>query len=263
MSYGTGLSLVVPAYNEEEVLDFSIPQLLKAFEDAKLPLELVVVDNGSSDRTPEIIQAWSDRDERVVPARVEVNQGIGFGIHAGMAVATRAWVGYIPADGQVDAEDVARLFAAAAATNGRLVAKVRRHYRVDGWKRRIVSVSYQAFFRGLFPAVSSLDINGTPKLIPRPAWDAMNLESTEWLLDPEIMVKSSVLDMRVMEFNVFGRMRGGGVSQVRASTMQEFLSTLVNVRISKRWRQQVDVERYERAMIEWATQHAFLSARTL
>ena len=71
MTATTGLSLVVPAYNEEEVLGFTLPQLLRAFEVANLPLELVVVNNGSRDRTGEIIQTWCERDPRVVACTVD------------------------------------------------------------------------------------------------------------------------------------------------------------------------------------------------
>ncbi len=251
------LSLVVPAYNEEEVLGFTVSQLLRAFESLSMPLELVVVDNGSKDRTGEIIESFAKEDSRVKPVRVEKNRGIGWGIQNGFRACTGAWVGYIPADGQVDAQDVAHLYEAASSTNGRVVAKVRRHFRVDGFKRKVVSISYNGFFRALWPTVRSLDINGCPKLLPKPAIDHMYIESNEWMMDPEIMVKSLVLNLKIMEFNVFGRMRGGGVSQVRSSTLKEFTQTLIESKFTGRWVRQVDQPGFEAAMVEWSKKYAF------
>ena len=47
------LSLIVPCYNEQAAIPFTIPQLVQAFEKAGHRLELIGCDNGSSDRTGE------------------------------------------------------------------------------------------------------------------------------------------------------------------------------------------------------------------
>ncbi len=78
------LSLVMPAFNEEEIVAATVSELLEAFERAGHRLEIVAVDNGSSDRTGAILRELSSRDPRVVPLRVEVNQGYGFGVLAGL-----------------------------------------------------------------------------------------------------------------------------------------------------------------------------------
>ncbi len=247
------LSLVVPCYNEEEVLGFTVPQLVRAFETVDFKLQLVLTDNGSTDRTGELIQQMYDRfGDVIVPHKVEVNQGYGFGILSGYPKCTGRWVGMIPADGQVDAEDVARLYAAAQATNGRVLAKVRRRFRFDGVKRKVVSVTYNSFFRALWPGVRSLDINGSPKIFPRPILPYLNLESTGWLLDPEVMVKTMTLGFEILEFNVFGRMRGGGTSQVRPAAVVEFMKTLAESKVSQRWREQVDVQGALQALEHWS-----------
>ena len=112
------LSIVMPCYNEEEVVVYTIPQLVEAFTKAGFQLELVAVDNGSKDKTGEILQGFAGRGLPVVPTRVEVNQGYGNGVLHGLPLCSARWVGIIPADGQVDAEDVVRLFAAVHTTKG-------------------------------------------------------------------------------------------------------------------------------------------------
>jgi glycosyltransferase involved in cell wall biosynthesis len=214
----------------------TIARLLDSFTRMGYKLELIAVDNGSSDRTGEIIRNWSARNAGVVPWRVEVNQGYGYGVLSAIRRATAPWVGVVPADGQVDAEDVVRLYETAAASTRRVLAKARRRFRMDGPIRKIVSVSYNMFFRMLWPGVASIDINGLPKIIPREYLLAMNLRSKDWFLDPEIMIKAHELGLPILEFNVFGRMRSAGLSHVRPSACAEFFRNLLRYRFRPEWK---------------------------
>ena len=232
----------MPCYNEAEAVGYSIPQILSVFEKAGHRLQLVAVDNGSSDGTGEIINRMAAKYSSLVPHRVEENQGYGYGVLSGIPLCTAPWVGIIPADGQVDAEDVVRLYEAVAATNGQVLGKVRRRFRMDGIRRKMISIAYNLFVRMLWPRLRSIDINGSPKILPRNILLAMRLESKEWFLDPEIVIKSHYLGVRVLEFNVFARMRGTGLSHVRLSACWEFFWKLLYYRFSRellRWRQEV------------------------
>ena len=235
------LSCLMPCYNEEEVIGYPIPRFVAAFRKAGYRLELITVDNGSRDRTGALIRELMAAHPEIVPCRVEVNEGYGKGVLSAIPLARGPWVGIIPCDGQVDAEDVVLLYEAARATNGRVVAKVRRRFRMDGLQRKLVSTAYQLFVRLLWPRLGTIDVNGSPKILPRDELVAMRLESKGWLLDPELMIKAQYANLRVVELNVFARMRGAGVSHVRASTCWEFISTLLGARISGRWRPRAGV----------------------
>jgi hypothetical protein len=170
---------------------------------------------------------------------VEQNQGYGNGVLKGISLCAAPWVGIIPADGQVDAEDVVRLFEAATTAQYPVLAKVRRRFRMDGLERKIVSVAYNLFVRALWPSLGSIDVNGTPKLLPREIVLAMCLESKDWFLDPEIMIKARYMGVPVLEFNVFARMRGRGISHVRTSTCWEFFRNLLRYRLTGDWKGRV------------------------
>jgi len=106
----------------------------------------------------------------------------------------------------------------------------------------VVSVGYNALVRTLWPTLASVDVNGAPKMLPRRALLAMGLESRGWFLDPEIMIKAHYMGLRVLEYNVFARMRGTGTSHVRAETCWEFLRNLLRYRFSRdmqRWRARI------------------------
>jgi dolichol-phosphate mannosyltransferase len=237
------LSIVMPAYNEEEIIEYTIHRLLGAFAKAGYRLEIVAVDNGSRDRTGEIISRLAaESDGAVVHHRVEVNQGYGFGALNGITRCSAPWIGFIPADGQVDAEDVVRLFEAVMATDGWVVGKVRRRFRMDGVLRKVVSVSFNLFTRMLWPRLQTLDVNGNPKILSRALLQSMRLTSREWFLDAEMIIKAHYLGARVIELNVFARMRGAGLSHVRAATCWQFIRNLVAYRLSRdisRWRSEV------------------------
>ena len=93
---------------------------------------------------------------------------------------------------------------------------------MDGFPRKVISVAYNLFIRALWPNLESLDINGSPKPLPREALMAMDLKSKDWLLDPEIMIKAHYMGVRILEFNVFARMRGNGISHVRMGACWAF-----------------------------------------
>ena len=230
------LSLIMPCYNEEENVGYRIPRLLRAFEVAGHRVQVVAVNNGSADRTGELIAELARAHPEVTLVTVPTNIGFGQGILAGIPHCQAAWIGMVAADGQVDEEDVVRLFDAAHSANGPILAKVRRRFRMDGPIRKVVSIGYNGFVRLLWPRLGSLDVNGNPRMMPREVLLAMQLESTNWLLDPEMLIKAQYLGVRVLELNVFARMRGNGLSHVRASTCWEFALHLLKFRFAPRYR---------------------------
>ncbi|HUL71592.1 MAG TPA: glycosyltransferase family 2 protein [Vicinamibacterales bacterium] len=233
------LSLIMPCFNEQEAIPHTIPQLIDAFERAGHRLELVACDNGSQDRTGEIIQQLAARGLPIVYHRVERNEGYGHGILQALPVCAAPWIGVIHADGQVDPQDAARLFDALKHRDRMTLGKVRRRFRLDGFTRKVISVIYNGMVFVLWPRLGSIDINGSPKILHRDVLAAMDLQSKDWFVDPEMMIKAYYLGVHVLEMNVFARMRSNGLSHVRASACVEFFVNLLRYRFGgalRTWR---------------------------
>ena len=224
------ISFIMPCFNEEEVIEYTIPRFVRAFADAGYPLELVACDNGSSDRTGEILQRFAEQGLPIVIHRVERNEGYGNGVLQALPHCSAPWVGIIPADGQVDAEDVVRVYESVMNSSGSVLAKVHRRFRLDGPMRSVISAVYNSFMRLLWPRLGSFDVNGSPKLLHRNVIDAMQLQSKDWLLDAEIMIKAQQMGLQVIEMNVFARMREHGTSHVDAGTTWQFVKRLLQFR---------------------------------
>lgn len=237
------LSMIMPCYNEEDVIGYTIPRLVHAFDQAGYPLELIACNNGSSDQTGEMIQEFIDQGLPIKLNNIEVNQGYGNGVLESIPVCTGEIIGIIPADGQVDAEDVVRVYESVAHSNGKVIGKVFRRFRLDGIKRNIISTFYNLFMLALWPKIGSYDVNGSPKLLPRQILLDMKLESKNWLLDPEMLIKAGYMGVPIIEMNVFSRMREHGESHVQVSTIWQFITTLLKYRFGDKlnnWRKEYE-----------------------
>ena len=110
------ISIVIPAYNEErnlEVLYANLREVMQAAGEDEL--ELVIVDDGSSDRTWDTIGALSAADVRVRGVRLSRNFGHQAALMAGLAAARGQAVVMMDADLQHPPSLVPQLYAAAAA----------------------------------------------------------------------------------------------------------------------------------------------------
>ncbi len=102
--------MIMPALNEEANIDSAVARSLKAFEDCRLQGEVLVVDDGSGDRTPERIQACMAQDARVRVLAHAAPQGIGASFWDGVSQASGRAVVYIPGDDESDPGEILRYY---------------------------------------------------------------------------------------------------------------------------------------------------------
>jgi glycosyltransferase involved in cell wall biosynthesis len=105
------LSIVVPVYNEEESLPVLWPEIREALAPSGLDYEVVFVDDGSRDRSAEIIRAFRDEDPRVRLVRLKANAGETAATDAGFKTARGRLVVTMDADLQNDPHDIPRLLS--------------------------------------------------------------------------------------------------------------------------------------------------------
>jgi glycosyltransferase involved in cell wall biosynthesis len=232
---GVDLTLVVPCYNERDTLETTIPPLFDALTSAVTNCEMILVDNGSIDGTGEVIERLRGADARMRSATVPVNRGYGLGVLTGYGAARGRCIGHIPADGPVRPDDVAMLAQRALAEGpGTLVTTVRQN-RQETLARKIVSRSYNMFFLMLFGRYTP-DINGTPKFLHRSDLERMRLNSIDYFLEAEMMIKARRLGMRTLPVEVPSQARPGGESKVSARLLMaclEFVRNLIRARFGQ------------------------------
>jgi dolichol-phosphate mannosyltransferase len=100
------LSLVAPVHDEEQNLERLHRRVLEAFAGRPERWELILVDDGSRDASPQVIAALAERDARVVGVFFERNCGQTAAMATGMLLASGALVATLDADGQNDPLDI-------------------------------------------------------------------------------------------------------------------------------------------------------------
>lgn len=103
------LSVVIPVYNEEDNLEPLWAELRPVLESLGLSFEVVFVDDGSRDRSAEIIRGFRERDPRVRLVRLKINAGETAASDAGFKAARGRWIVTMDADLQNDPADIAAL----------------------------------------------------------------------------------------------------------------------------------------------------------
>ena len=132
------LSVVIPVYNEEENLGPLWVELREVLEGAGLDFEVVFVDDGSRDRSAEIIRGFREGSPRVRLVRFKENAGETAATDAGLKAARGHWVVTMDADQQNDPHDIPLLLGHLDRWDAVTGWRARREHG-DSWVRRLSS----------------------------------------------------------------------------------------------------------------------------
>ncbi|HPG29444.1 MAG TPA: D-glycero-beta-D-manno-heptose 1-phosphate adenylyltransferase [bacterium] len=101
------ISIVIPALNEESNLEYSASGLIKTLESHKIKWELILIDDGSSDKTYSIMENLKNKfPERIKLIRHKINMGLGYSIREGVKHSNFEAFTWFPADGENDPEEL-------------------------------------------------------------------------------------------------------------------------------------------------------------
>jgi glycosyltransferase involved in cell wall biosynthesis len=200
------LSLVVPVYNEELVLERSLRELCSFAESLRMPFEIVCVDDGSHDRSAAILGAHAQRDPRVRVERHAHNRGKGAAVRTGMLAARGARVVFLDADLSTPLEQTPALLAAlethdVALGNRRMDgAAVRRR---QPWVRQTLGRGFTLLARVLLASRVS-DYTCGFKAFRRDAAQRIFARSTldGWAFDAELVAIAHAQRLSIAEVPV-------------------------------------------------------------
>jgi|YelNatPaOPRAMG01_1025707.scaffolds.fasta_scaffold03101_9 glycosyltransferase involved in cell wall biosynthesis len=193
-----GLSVFLPSHNEEGNVERVVRGFLGELPRVADSYEVIVVDDGSRDRTGEIADRLAAEDSHVRVVHHEVNRGYGAAVISGIRAAREPYVLLCDGDGQFDPADVQLLAARIPAFD---VVVGRRARRADHLVRRFNGKAWTWLVRRLFD-VRVTDIDCGFKLIRRDLLEGLELRAKGAMISTELMARLVARGAKVDEVDV-------------------------------------------------------------
>jgi glycosyltransferase involved in cell wall biosynthesis len=228
------LSVVMPAYNEEQNVEPMIGNVIKTFNPLVQELEVIIVNDGSRDRTGEKIQALAARDPRVRMVQHEKNRGYGAALYDGFIAAKKDWVFMTDSDRQFKLGEFQKL--SPHANEADLIIGY-RYPRSDPFHRRLYGWGWNSLVNLLF-GYTARDVDCAFKLFKREIMDHINIASRGATFSAEFLARARRKGYKVVEVPVSHLPRlAGKPTGARVDVITRAFRELVRVRMAL-WREQ-------------------------
>jgi len=201
-------------WNEEEYLERAVNAATEISEELMAAgtisdYEVVIVDDASTDTTPQLADQISAANRRVKVVHHPVNRKLGGSMKSGFQASTGDVVLYTDADLPFDMRELHKALRLMHQYEADVVAAYRFDRTGEGYVRVIYSFFYNLLVRVLF-GCRFRDVNFAFKLVRRRVLDQVTLRSEGSFIDAELMVSAKKMGMEVVQFGVdyFPRTRG-------------------------------------------------------
>lgn len=192
------LTITFPCYNEEANVERVTLASLAVGRRIADDLEVVIVNDGSRDRTGEIADRLAAEHPEVRVAHNSPNRGYGGALARGFREATKDWVFYTDGDGQFDLNELPRLLPLLEQYD---IVSCYREKRQDPFMRKLNAFAWGTLVRMLF-GLRLRDIDGAFKIYPRVLFDQIEMKSTGALIDTEVLSRAQRLGYRIGQLGV-------------------------------------------------------------
>jgi glycosyltransferase involved in cell wall biosynthesis len=223
------LSVIIPVYNERNTM-IEVLRRIRAV-DLPLALEILVVDDGSTDGTDKVLSAVEDSTVRVLTH--QTNRGKGAAIRTGLDKATGDLVLIQDADLEYDPDDWPRLLdpvikGKAQVVYGSRFTGERKNMGLSSW----IANRFLVFTTNVLYRTTLSDMETCSKLFEREVLDAMSIDSDRFNFEPEITAKVLSSGIRIYEVPI--SFAGREVTEGRKFNWRDnlrALGTLVRYRV--------------------------------
>lgn len=198
------LSIVIPCYNEEATLALCVDNVL-AVKDETLELEIIIVDDGSSDKSVKIAKELEEKHDEIRHFEQEYNQGKGAALAAGFKYATGDFVAVQDADLEYDPLELKRLIQPIIQGKADVVLGSRF---LSGGAHRVLYFwhsmgnKFLTFLSNMFTDLNLTDMETCYKVFKREVIQSIEIEEKRFGFEPEIVAKVAQKRLRIFEMGI-------------------------------------------------------------
>ncbi|MBA3777695.1 MAG: glycosyltransferase family 2 protein [Chloroflexi bacterium] len=196
------LSFFFPAHNEEENIEALVAEALAALPSLAERFEIIAVDDGSRDRTPELADRLAAEHANVVRVvHHEANRGYGAALQSGFQAARYSLVCFTDGDRQFRVADLGRLLEVLGRPEQPDIVVGYRLRRADPFVRILYARLYRVALRLCF-GLGARDVDCACKLFRRDALHGVRLESGGAFLSAELLIKLRARGRRIAQVGI-------------------------------------------------------------
>ncbi|MCP4625478.1 MAG: glycosyltransferase [bacterium] len=210
----TRLSIVIPCFNEEKTLELCLQNVL-GIQDESLILEIIVVDDCSTDNSLKIAEAISEKHAEVIVLHHDRNQGKGAALQTGFQHATGRIVAVQDADLEYEPADLKRMVTPilndkADVVIGSRFASGGTHRVLYFW--HYLGNKFLTLLSNMFSDLNLTDMECCYKVFRRDIIQKINIRESRFGVEPELVAKVAQMRARIYEMGVSyaGRTYGEG-----------------------------------------------------
>jgi len=192
------LSIFFPCYNEEGNVERVTRAAVETAKDLANEFEIIIVNDGSGDRTGEIADRLAKEIPQVRAAHNNPNLGYGGAVARGLTEARMEWIFFTDGDGQFDIGELPKLIGLLDRCDFAVGYRIKR---ADPFIRSLNAWCWGTLVRSLF-GIKVRDIDCAFKLLPKSLIDAVTLQSEGALISTELLAKAHYRGLRIAEVGV-------------------------------------------------------------
>lgn len=215
------ISVFFPCYNERENIEALTTKAIGVLEEMNTDYEVIIVNDGSSDGTKEVIDALCEKFANVRAVHHETNKGYGAALQSGFRNARKELVFYTDGDGQFDIGELPKLMPVIEECD---IVSCYRINRRDNLIRKINGFCWSTLGSVLF-GLGIKDVDCAFKLYKRRIFDEIEMHSTGALIDTEILARAKKKGYTIRQVGVmhYPRMAGTQTGANPAVILRAFL----------------------------------------
>jgi len=201
-----GLSAFFPAHNEEGNVERMCNALRIVLPNVAEDFEIIIVNDGSNDKTGEIADRLAAQDEKIRVVHHERNMGYGAAIRSGISACKKEYVFFTDGDNQFDVSQLSLLVPLVSQCDGVIGFRLNRQ---DNFVRKTNAWAWNRLVQWMF-GLKAKDIDCAFKLFHRKVFEKVQLESSGAMISTEMLVKMKKNKYRLHEIGVLHSPRLAG-----------------------------------------------------
>jgi glycosyltransferase involved in cell wall biosynthesis len=200
------VSVFFPAYNEEANVERMVQHFRAILPGIADDYEIIIVNDGSRDRTREIAERLAREDPKVRAIHHEGNQGYGAAVRSGIKACNKEHLFFTDGDGQFDVSQLTQWVPLLSGYDGVIGFRLNRQ---DPWVRKLNAWAWNRLVRLMF-GLKVKDIDCAFKLFHRRVFIDIELESSGAMISTEMLVKIKDKGFKLQEMGVLHSPRLAG-----------------------------------------------------